>query len=335
MLERPAIQDELISSCLQAEYGLQVKQLTFLPLGADVNTAVFRVVTQDEAAYFLKLRKGGFEAITVLVPQFLRQQGIQAIIAPLQTMTHTLWCNLDVFTMIVYPFVEGQDGYEIALSDQQWRDFGTALKSIHALQIPPSLIQLIPQESYAPHWREMVRLFQAQVEEIFYDDPTAAKLAVFMRSKRSEIARLVARAEQLADALRSRSPEFVLCHYDIHAGNLLLGTNDALYIVDWDNPTFAPKERDLILIGGSAIWNSTREEALFYQGYGATEIDCMALAYYRYERIIQDIAEFCKQLFLTAEGGDDREQAYEYFTGQFLPGHEVEIAFKTEQLANK
>jgi spectinomycin phosphotransferase len=100
--------------------------------------------------------------------------------------------------------------------------------------------------------------------------------------------------------------------------------------VDWDNPVFAPKEQDLILIGGSDIWKGTREETLFFQGYGKTEIDRTALAYDRYERIIQDIAAFCEQLFLTAEGGEDREQAYEYFTGQFLPDHEVAIAFKTD-----
>ena len=67
-----------------------------------------------------------------------------------------------------------------------------------------------------------------------------------MQKKRDEIDHLVARAEALASALRARSLELVLCHSDIHPGNLLLGANDALYIVDWDNPLFAPKERDLM-----------------------------------------------------------------------------------------
>jgi len=58
----------------------------------------------------------------------------------------------------------------------------------------------------------------------------------------------------------------------------------------------------------------------------------MALTYYRYERIIQDIAAFCEQLLLSVAGGEDREQSYLYFTGQFLPNHEVEIACKTDKL---
>jgi len=83
-------------------------------------------------------------------------------------------------------------------------------------------------------------------------------------------------------------------------------------------------------VSGCPAWNGPHDEELFYQGYGRVEVDRMALAYYRYERIIQDIAAFCEQIFLTVEGGEDREQSYQYFTGQFLPNHEVEIACKTD-----
>ena len=340
MLEKPDLQDQLILTRLQDEYGLHVNQLTFLPLGADVNTAVFRVVTEAETAYFLKLRKGDFDEITVAVPQFLKAQGIQSIIAPLMTRAQQLWASLEAFKMILYPFIEGQNGYEVALSDHQWLDFGAALRGIHTAQVPPGLKRLIPRETYSPRWREMVKTFQAQIEEFAFDDPTAVKLAAFMRARQGEIDQLVGRAEQLGLALQARSLELVLCHSDIHAGNLLLGENDALYIVDWDNPTLAPKERDLMLVGGCNVWNGAREVALFYQGYRPgyrpgyrqTEIDPMALAYYRYERIIEDIAAFCQQLFLTGEGGEDREQGFLYFTSIFLPNHEVEIAFKTDTL---
>lgn len=58
----------------------------------------------------------------------------------------------------------------------------------------------------------------------------------------------------------------------------------------------------------------------------------MALVYYRYERILQDIAEFCKQLLLTSEGGEDREQAYTFITSSFLPGSVVDAAVRTDQL---
>jgi len=183
--------------------------------------------------------------------------------------------------------------YEIALSDRQWLDFGAALKGIHAACVPPALDRLIPPETFSPFWREMVKTFQAQIEENSFDDPTAAKLAAFMRPRQSHNC-LVVRADELGLALRARALGHVLCHSDIHAGNLLLGASNTLYIVDWDNPSMAPKERDLMLLGGCPVWSDAPQQALFYQGYGRAQVDAMALTYYRCERIIQDIAVYCQ-----------------------------------------
>ena len=330
MLEKPDLPEQSILLHLQIEYGLQADQVTFLPLGADVNTAVYRVDARAGTAYFLKLRKGAFDAITLIVPQFLRAQGIRAVIPPLETTAGQSWATLDEYMTILYPFIQGVNGYKAELSERQWVDFGEALKAIHTVQAPTELARRIPRETYPPDWREMVKTFQAQVETVEFDDPVAARLAAFMRHRRAEIAHLVRRAEELGRLLQSRPIPFVLCHADIHAGNLLLSANDSLYIVDWDNPVYAPKEHDLMHIGGSSTWNSPRTQELFYQGYGPVKIDQIALSYYRYERIVQDIAEFCKQLLWTSAGGADREQSYGYFTGQFLPGHEVEIARATD-----
>ena len=193
-------------------------------------------------------------------------------------------------------------------------------------------MMLCQRESFSPHWRELVAEFQTQVEHTVFADPTAARLAAFMKTRRAEISHLVERAGQLGSALAERSLDLVLCHADIHPGNLLITAQDAFYIVDWDNPILAPKERDLMFIGGTDLWNGFREKDLFYQGYGPVEIDQAALAYYRYERIVQDIAEFCKQLLLSEDGGPDREQSYGYFIGQFLPHREVAIARQTDRL---
>ena len=86
MLEKPKIPDELIISHLQKQYDLSAAQLEFLPLGADAGTAVYRVLTDDGSACFLKLRKG-FAEITVTVPLFLHSQGIEEIIVPFESQS--------------------------------------------------------------------------------------------------------------------------------------------------------------------------------------------------------------------------------------------------------
>ena len=157
---------------------------------------------------------------------------------------------MDAFAVILFPFVAGQNGFEAPLSDRQWVEFGAALRGIHTVVVPPSLGAQIPQETYAPHWRDLVRTLQARVEETAFTEPVAAEMAAFLRAKRDEISHIVARADALGDALHARSPEQVLCHADIHAANVLIGTDGALYIIDWDTLIFAPKERDLMFIGG-------------------------------------------------------------------------------------
>jgi len=340
MLEKPDISDELIISRLQEEYDLRVAELTFLPLGADMGTAVYRVVTDDGTVYFLKLRKN-FDEIIVRVSLFLKSQGVQEIIAPLETKSKQGWADSGDYKMILYPFIDGKDGFEMELSDHHRRSLGTALKGIHSAQVPPDLKKQIPQETFSPKYRESMKSFQGQVENQAFDEPIAAKLAAFIKSKRDEINHLVDRAEQLASELQSKPLEFVLCHTDIHGGNVLIdrggrpsAPTDNIYIVDWDDPILAPKERDLMFIGGGIdeIWKSKREEAVFFEGYGKTEINLSALAYYRYERIIQDLAVICEQLLLTDEGGADRERSYGWFISNFGPGNTIEIAYKTDSL---
>jgi spectinomycin phosphotransferase len=155
-----------------------------------------------------------------------------------------------------------------------------------------------------------------------------------MDSGRAEIDHLIERARQLASELQSNPLEMVLCHTDFHGGNILISNENKLYIVDWDNPLLAPKERDLMFIGGGidAIWKSKAEEAVFYGGYGEAKIDLRALTYYRYERVIEDLAVISEQLFLSNEGGADRERSYGWFTSNFEPGGTIEIAQKTDGL---
>ena len=84
------------------------------------------------------------------------------------------------------------------------------------------------------------------------DHPIAEQFAAFWASRRRDIRAVLERAEQLARAMPDRLGAFVLCHSDLHAGNVLVGAAGQLTIVDWDNPVFARKERDLMFVG--AVW---------------------------------------------------------------------------------
>jgi spectinomycin phosphotransferase len=330
MLEKPSLPDEKILTCIQLAYGLSIAAIDFLPLGADVNTAVYRVITDRQIPYFVKLRKGNFEETSVTLPKFLNDHGIANIIPPIETGTHTLWARLEDFNLILYPFIEGRDGFHVQLSERQWFDFGTTLNRIHHTKIPLRIRDNIQRETYSPKWREITRQFLKQIQYEGFSEPVAAELTAFLKDKQDAIQDLLSRTENLALKLQAGSPPFTVCHADAHAGNLLIEERSGmLYLVDWDNPILAPRERDLMFIGGGQGFQGCtpkEEEILFYRGYGQTEINPFALAYYRYERIIEDIAAYCQELLLTEEGGSDRVQSLQYLKSNFLPGGTIELA---------
>lgn len=331
MLEKPDIPENDLATGLSEAYGVRLARLEFLPLGADLNTAVYRGRGEDGAAYFVKLRFGDFDPMSVALPKYLGDQGIREIIAPHATRAGELWADLGAFRSIVYPFVEGDNAYARPLSDAQWVAFGAAIRRIHALTLPGGIVQRLQVERYDPHGRARVRAALRRAEAETFEEPVAAQLSAVLRDQRGALLDLVARTEGLASRLQARRPERVLCHADLHAGNLLIGADGALHIVDWDAPILAPKERDLMYAGGGQFGNArapAEEEALFYAGYGEVEIDLDALAYYRYERIVQDIAVECDQVLLTDAGGDDRPQALRWLLSNFAPGGALEIAHR-------
>ncbi|KKP35848.1 MAG: Spectinomycin phosphotransferase [candidate division TM6 bacterium GW2011_GWF2_32_72] len=322
-----------IIDSLNTDYGIKVAELTFIPLGADMDASVYKAQTCDQSSYFVKLKRGYHNDLGTIVQLLLHDAGIQQIISPLKTNHGQPTHQIDDFTLIVYPFIEGQDGFIRDLTNDQWITLGKALKQVHEFPLPPLIKDQIKRESYSTKWREAVRSIYTYIDaEQIVADEIAVKLLTFMKKHRKIIQRLVNRAEQLGQKIQKQSPEFVLCHSDIHGGNVLIANDGSVYIVDWDQPIMASKERDLMFIGGGVanVWNNPHEEEFFYKGYEKTEINREILAYYRHERIVEDIALYSQQLLLTTDGGEDREVMYKQFIDMFESRGVVDIAFKTD-----
>ncbi|OGV41971.1 MAG: phosphotransferase [Legionellales bacterium RIFCSPHIGHO2_12_FULL_42_9] len=335
MLIKPDLKDEEIVRCLHHTYGLDVVDILFLPWGSDLNTAVYRITTTGATDYFLKLRRGDFNDAAVLVPKYLADLGFKQVIPPLTTKTGQLWTNLAPFKAILYAYVEGNNAIEKHLSEQQWVEFGATMKKFHSTDIHPTITRNLQREIFPPKWRETVKTFLDRIEKEVFEESIAAKMALFLKSKSGEIFELVRRAEQLACTLQKQPLDYILCHADIHGWNLLINENGALYLVDWDTLLFAPKERDLMFIGagiGDSGRTPTEEERLFYKGYGPTNINHDVIAYYRFERILEDIGVYCEQIFLSDDGGEDRMQSFEYLQANFLPNGTIERACQSYKL---
>lgn len=353
------LSEQHIIDGLNTNYGINVARLTLLSLGADINAFVYKADAHDQSSYFIKL-KLGHNHVSSTVISLLHDAGIQNIISPIKNILGQDFQPIHEFTLSVFPFVQGQDGFSRNLSENQWITFGKVMKQIHGLHVPHSIQHRMRRENFSSKRREAVRSLYSRIESIPSTDEISSNLIAFMKNHSTTIHRLVDRADELSKQIQNPSPEFVLCHSDIHGGNVLIAENDFIYIVDWDDPIIAPKERDLMFIGGGVanVWNKPEEEKLFYQGYGKTDINMSILSYYRHERIVEDIAIYAEQLLFTSpecslvetqdinsqnltkaldftqatklSDNQNRAESYKQFLAQFEPHGVVEIAFKTD-----
>jgi spectinomycin phosphotransferase len=334
MREPPGIADDTLFAALRARYGLEPVALTFLPLGADNNSAVYRVDGAGGAGYILKLRAGaGFGPPSLAVPHYLHSQGVPHIAAPLPTTDGALWASVDAFGMSLYPLLEARTAREAGLSPQQWRDLGATLRQIHEQQLPPELQRLMPRERFTPSRRDVL----AQLEPIIAGPPLAdgpqRELAAFWRARQAEIAALLRRTDALAAEMQRAGLPLVLCHADLHTWNVLVERDGGLWIVDWDETILAPRERDLMFviegIGRGLV--SPEETAHFLEGYGPAAIDRRALVYYRYAWAAQDLGSYAEEVFFSPQLSEQaRGEAAQSFTDMFGPDYIIAIARESD-----
>ncbi len=82
-------------------------------------------------------------------------------------------------------------------------------------------------------------------------------------------------------------------------------------------------------IGGA--WTEEWERVAFFEGYGETDVDAEAIAYFRYQRFIEDVAEYAERLLTNRGGMPDRVVGLRKFMQAFEPGGVVDIAIRTDR----
>lgn len=330
MMEKYFSEKQIVDSLLM-HYEINLTKIVLLPLGADINADVYRGETHDNQSYFIKVKRGAQANLSCDIITLLSDTGIKQVITPIKNNhRQAILCSNDI-SLIVFPFIEGQDGFQRNLTAEQWVTLGRTMRKLHDLKVPESMRRLIRRENFSAMWRERVRELCALIESEQGQNEITDKFIAFFNSHSSIIHQLIERSEQLATLIQDKSPAFVLCHADIHGGNVLIDHNENIYIVDWDDPVMAPKERDLMFIGGGVanVWNKPHETSLFYQGYGNVGIDKTILAYYRHERIVEDIAELSQQILFHSISMEEKRMAYQQFVAQFEANGVVDIALKT------
>src|SRR6266704_340111 len=121
MREPPKIAEEDLRACVQDQYDLGLVTLAFLSLGHDYDAGVYRAVSEWGTSYLLKVTSRPLYEPRCLVPRYLHDQGITSVVAPVLTRSSALWTLLEEWTVIVYPFIDGDTSWT-GMTDEQWQE---------------------------------------------------------------------------------------------------------------------------------------------------------------------------------------------------------------------
>jgi len=316
---------------IENAYNITITGTRQLFTGADKNTFIYEVNTGQKITLFMKIRTGDFIESSIQIPHLLFRNSGAYIIDPVKTARGQLYLKMADYALILYPFVHGKSGKEAALTKTQWVEFGAVLRKIHDTTLPLNTAAKIPRETYDGRWRNKLKNYMKELKVKNIENECAGSFAALYDGKREIINKMIFRTEELLKAIQDSKQEYCLCHGDIHAANLLVINEREFKIVDWDTLLMAPEERDLMFIGGGVAhkWNTAEEENYFYEGYGGREkVNRLLISYYRFERIIEDLAEYYEQFFAAGTEEKNQKVILEIVGSQFEPNDVVDRAFR-------
>ena len=302
-----------LARALQTHYAIDATTIEATEAGQDAAAQRYRV----DSRYFVKVRPAAdARDAAASLSRHLADEGLAHVVPPLRSQSGSLTARDGEHSLTVYPLVDGVNGMQSGLTEQQWRAFGSFVHDLHAISLPPELA--VAAETYRPVELDTLPRIDDAVSKRSTDEPGA-----FWMEHRDAIFALAERTEALGRDVEQLGLPFVLCHSDLHTNNVMIDRDGGLWVIDWDEPTHAPKERDLMFVVGGIHTGLVKphETAWFLEGYGDPAVNPLALAYYRHAWAVQDIGLYGAQVFLKGSS-----VAFGFFRRLFAPGAIVEIA---------
>lgn len=345
--QKPNIPEGHLYACLQAQYAISAVSVEFLPLGLDTRAGVYRVVSKEGNTYLLKVKSGLLYKPSWMVPDYLRDQSIAAVVAPLATKRKTLWTavaplltkrktlwtQVGDWTVTVYPFIDGETGWNLPMTDEQWYHVGATLNQIHRVRLPPEILESVRKETFDPTaYTRWVQAFETYQARSTARSQVVLSLHSAWKAHQATIHRAMTSLEKLAGALQQQAELQVICHGDLHPGNMIRSHANQVFLIDWDDVRLALKERDFLFVWKAPADGSPPHDiAPFFEGYGQPEIDWVALTYYRWERVIQNLIVCAEDACFRGDLEEaTKAVAVELFRELFAAGAEVDSAFAAE-----
>jgi len=306
-----------LKECLTRRYALRAPVLSAAQGGYDFEASA-SIVECEQGKFFLKVRANGIRQEALSIPRRLFDQGNLGLIPPIVTSEGNLSTNCNGATLILYPFVGGVSAAHKPLSFVQWSNLGKTMREVHEAKILPEESEQIRREVFGLPIGELFLHISKLVQQK-PDCPSKATFIDMWSANHSFIQQLWQRAQELRSQLSQSSTERVICHTDCHLWNVLNGDDGQVHLLDWDDgPLIAPRERDIFLLIRTDLRAASDQENHFLSGYGVADLDIEKMAYFRIERMLEDLAVNGRYIFLDDTMPESEKLQIARDSGSFL-----------------
>ncbi len=312
----PIIDKNALIETVRREYGPDIERLTFVPVGWV--TSCYIADCAGGERYFLKLDSDWTQPFAASNRDFylplthqLHTKGILSHIpCPVKTRTGRFTAPFGEYVLILFDFIEGETvGFDNTSDEillKLARSVGILHKSIEQIEVEHPFY-----ERFDIAFENDLMNSLDVLAGITSGDPEGKReLRDLLLPRQDEILALLNRLKELRTLARASGKEMVVCHTDLHGGNLMTDTQGNLYILDWENAMIAPPEHDLFFWAGyDLFWDSFLP--IYEREFGPARLDSNVFGFYYYRRNLEDLADFVHRiLYRNTTDEQNKEDLY-------------------------
>jgi len=288
---------------VREDFGIPLIGVQPTGLGADARAATFVGETGDGSRYAVKASV--VPQLGLVVADFLAAQGVQGVPPPLRTRDGALIAARSGQQLSVAPWVGQRRALDGGMDQAQWRGLGRLLAQVHTTDAHEPVLAVLPSEGPDPgRLVERARAMPERLAQCSVDEVLLQELRDLWGANRARVLAVSDRAESLATSPAWATTRPVVCHADPHAGNIVLGPDGEVWLLDWDDAVLAPREADLMFaLGGVLAFApiTADEQRAFFEGYGATDWDTDLMGYFQCVRAIDDLLSWSEEVLASAQ----------------------------------
>ncbi|MDF2680665.1 MAG: protein kinaselike protein [Brevibacillus sp.] len=246
------IDDSRLASILRKEYGIQVREILFIPWGTSAYS--YKVNAANGECFYLKLFDLADKRQSMATKNLdwylpltwkLYQNGIfRNLTYPIKTKNDSYYAAFKKALLILFNYIEGKTWKESAYSKEALEKMAILLASLHKAtpQIGKKPARLEQFHSGPKH--DVKKMFQALESPRAFPTLHQEALRDLILPRKELITGFLNVFLDMHAAVPLIKKEWMLCHGDLWAGNIIT-SQDELFLIDWEHATLAPPERDL------------------------------------------------------------------------------------------